>query len=437
MSEVAMSEADAHEPLIGELLARDPEVARSILARYGPETLAAMLATRTPDSALRLLGVLDPPRIAHILEHMPSEAAGRLLMAASPRRVVAWLRALPQSRCDALVNRLPSAAARELRRLLDLPPESVLLLLENPPLRLPSSGRVADARWRLADAGPLGSRLYLVDDRGRLDGRIDLVDLAMAHDDEPLASLAAPVEYAVPATADRESVLARLEQSELPSVPVVDDDRQLLGVVRSSTLLKTAGEVASIDMQTMVGAGRDERALSSAWLAVRKRHGWLQINLLTAFLAASVVGLFESTIAAYTALAVLLPVVAGQSGNAGAQALAVTMRGLALREVGISAWLRILTKEARVGLINGIGVALTTGLGVWAWSASLGLAMIICTSMILSLVIAGIAGASIPVLLTRLGQDPATSSSILLTTVTDVAGFFSFLGIATALSGML
>jgi magnesium transporter len=150
-----------------------------------------------------------------------------------------------------------------------------------------------------------------------------------------------------------------------------------------------------------------------------------------------VVGIFEDTIARFTALAVLLPVVAGQSGNAGAQALAVTMRGLALREIGLRHWLRVTTKESVVGLLNGIGIAATTAIGVYVWSGNYGLSLVIAVSMVLSMVAAGIAGALVPIGLKRVGQDPATSSSIILTTVTDIAGFFSFLGIATALAGML
>jgi magnesium transporter len=193
----------------------------------------------------------------------------------------------------------------------------------------------------------------------------------------------------------------------------------------------------SLDMQTMVGASADERALSPALFAVRKRLPWLQINLLTAFLAAAVVGLFEGVIAKVTALAILLPVVAGQSGNAGAQALAVTMRGLVLREVGVRQWPRVVMKEAAVGLINGLAVATTTAIGVFIWSRSMGLVLVIVLSMIISMVAAGLAGALVPIVLRRMGQDPATASSIILTTVTDVTGFFSFLGIATLLIAQL
>jgi magnesium transporter len=164
---------------------------------------------------------------------------------------------------------------------------------------------------------------------------------------------------------------------------------------------------------------------------------WLEINLLTAFAAASVVGAFEGTIAKYTALAVLLPVVAGQSGNAGMQALAVTMRGLALREIRPRHWPRLIVKEAGVGIINGIAVALTTMLGVFFWSHSYGLVLVIGVAMVMSMVIAGLSGALVPVVLKALRQDPATSSSIVLTTFTDCGGFLSFLGLATLLSSLL
>ena len=145
----------------------------------------------------------------------------------------------------------------------------------------------------------------------------------------------------------------------------------------------------------------------------------------------------EGIIAKFTALAVLLPIVAGQSGNTGAQALAVTMRGLALREIRPRHWLRVTFKEVNVAFFNGIAVALTTSLGVYVWSRSIGLALVIGISMIISMVAAGLSGAVIPMILLAFGQDPAQSSSIILTTVTDVVGFFSFLGLATLLASML
>ena len=153
--------------------------------------------------------------------------------------------------------------------------------------------------------------------------------------------------------------------------------------------------------------------------------------------ASAVVAMFEGLIAQFTALAVLLPVVAGQGGNAGAQALAVTVRGLALREIGARELPRLLTKELATGVANGLALAVVCGAGVYLWSGSPGLALVIASAMALSMPAAGLAGALVPMVLTRLGQDPATASSIILTTVTDVTGFLTFLGIALALSFML
>jgi len=264
-----------------------------------------------------------------------------------------------------------------------------------------------------------------------------VTDLINAESDQTVGSLATPVRAAMQVMDPREDVVAKLEEYKLEEVPVVNLEGEFIGVIRHSALLDALKESTVDSIGAMVGVSKDERALSSSWFAVMKRQPWLQINLLTAFLAASVVGLFEGTIAKVTALAVLLPVVAGQSGNAGSQALAVTMRGLFLREISLRHWAPVLRKEVMAGLINGVGIAITCGIGVFIWSQKIGLVLVITTSMIIAMVAAGIAGALVPILLMRFGQDPAVASSIILTTVTDIAGFFSFLGIATLLMAML
>jgi magnesium transporter len=279
--------------------------------------------------------------------------------------------------------------------------------------------------------------VFLVDQAGLLVGVVRLQDLALASPGEPLRELVRREVASLQAMAPRAEVVELLDKRRLSSVPVVDFEGRLVGVIRHDALVDAAREELSVDIQKMVGVGKEERALSPASLAIRKRLPWLQINLGTAFLAASVVGIFENTIAKFTALAVLLPVVAGQSGNTGAQALAVTMRGLALREIRPRQWVRLSIKEMSVAFFNGVAVALTTALGVYVWSRSTGLALVIGVSMVISMVAAGLAGACIPMVLISLGQDPAQASSIILTTVTDIVGFFSFLGIATLLAGML
>jgi len=259
----------------------------------------------------------------------------------------------------------------------------------------------------------------------------------IANEDDKLSNLLKPITATVTDMTTKDEVIDIVRKLPIHDLAVVDTDNKLIGVIDSSGLLESIQDDAYSDLQTMVGVSKDERALSPFFFSVRKRLPWLEVNLLTAFLAASVVGLFEGLISQFTALAVLLPVVAGQSGNAGAQALAVTMRGLTLREVTSKKWLLLAMKEIRVGFLSGVCVALTCALGVYIWSQNIGLCLVISISMVLAMTIACISGAMVPIILKKLGQDPAQSSSIILTTVTDVAGFFAFLGIATLLSNML
>jgi magnesium transporter len=277
----------------------------------------------------------------------------------------------------------------------------------------------------------------VVTPEGQLRGTIATVEVLLASDDTRLTSLRIKGTPAIEAFASRAEVLEILERQRLAALPVIDVTGRPVGALSQRALALVAEQNVAADMQTMVGASRDERALSSAAFAVRRRLPWLQINLLTAFLAAAVVGLFEGTIAQFTALAVLLPVVAGQSGNTGAQALAVTMRGLTLHEIGLRHWRSVAIKEATVGFVNGLAVAVPTMLGVYLWSRSAGLSAVIGLAMVLSMTIAGIAGACVPMALRASGQDPAQSSSIVLTTVTDVSGFLSFLGLATLFARLL
>jgi len=242
---------------------------------------------------------------------------------------------------------------------------------------------------------------------------------------------------AVSVHATRHEVVDALNEKRVATLPVVDNEYRLVGLIRYRALVAAAEAEATMTLQTMVGVSKEERALSKVSFAIHQRLPWLEINLATAFLAAFVVGLFQDTIARYTALAVLMPVVAGQTGNSGMQALAVTMRGLALREFRLSQWPRILTKELGVGLLNGFAVALTTTFGVVLWSRSLGLAVVIGLAMLMAMTLAGMAGAAVPLILKGLRQDPAQSSSIVLTTVTDVTGFLTFLGLATIFASAL
>jgi magnesium transporter len=369
---------------------------------------------------------------------MPDELLKQALHALDPGVLAVSLPRISDDSRDRCLKLLPRRAEAEVRRLMDYPPGSAGRVMDS---RIPSfrgEQTAAVTLDQLRQSKPKDLRqLFIVDSERRLTGTVDIQDLMIAEPGDLLKEIARAPSAAVSPFDDREDVAERLRDYHADVLPVIDIHGRLIGAIRHEALLKTLEEAASVDIQMMVGAGREERALSPPGFAVRKRLPWLEINLATAFLAAAVVGIFESTIARFTALAVLLPVVAGQSGNAGAQALAVTMRGLALREISTRHWFRVLFKETRVGIVNGLAIAATTGLGVLVWSRNFGLALVISIAMILSMVTAGVAGALIPIALTRMGQDPAQSSTIVLTTVTDVAGFMSFLGIATLLSQLL
>ena len=387
--------------------------------------------------AVPLMERLAPNIAAAVLEEMSPDSQRHVIAGMEPMRVVAVLGWLGDTPREALLALLEPGLAAELRMMAEYPPETAGRLMDPRAAGFRPGTTVQQARTRLRAARTRRiSDVFFTDDEQKVTGTVSLQQLALA---EPHALVETLVEPAVMVQAidPQEEVVELFTKGRLASLPVVDFEGRLIGVIRHDTLAKTAQEDAAADMLSMVGASRQERALSPVSFAVRKRLPWLQINLATAFLAASVVGVFEGTIARFTALAVLLPVVAGQSGNTGAQALAVTMRGLAMREIRIGQWLRVVRKEAGVALLNGIAVALTTSLGVLVWSRSTGLALVIGSSMVLSMLAAGIAGVLVPIGLTRIRQDPAQSSSIILTTVTDIVGFASFLGIATLLAGML
>ena len=373
-----------------------------------------------------------------VFTELPEYVAIELLAELEPARSTTLLSRLDGDVREHYLGLLNKQVADEIKAMLNYPLDSAGRLMDPRVVAFSADLTAEEALMRLRKSKKRGLReLYLLDDYDRLQSRVDIQDIALAEPEETLSSISRKIIDVVQDIASQEEVIEKMQQEQITDLPVVGFNGNLLGVIVQSKLAVAMEYESTLDMQTMVGASRDERALSTARFAVLKRLPWLQINLLTAFLAASVVGLFEGTIAKYTALAILLPVVAGQSGNAGAQALAVTMRGLVLREISLRHWTKVVFKEFNVGLMNGIAVAATTAIGVYFWSKSLGLVLVIVLSMIISMIAAGLAGALVPIILQKLGQDPATSSSIILTTITDVVGFFSFLGIATLLSSML
>ncbi len=426
------------QALLRHFVHHHPVDAATNLDVHPPAEVARILSMAPARDAAVVLARLRSEQAASVLEVLPKEGGTDVLQAMDPGRAAAALSRLDRDVRMAWLERLPAAMAKELTELMHYDVDTAGGLMDPRVLMFRPDSLVREVLNRLRTHPETRVYdVYAVDDEGRIAGSAPLQELAVADPKVKLGTLLRPAPAVVRATASKSEVVEVLEQQKLASLPVVDFDGRLLGVIRHGALVTAAAEEATVDLQTMVGASKDERALSPISFAVRKRLPWLHINLATAFLAAAVVGLFEGTIARFTALAVLLPVVAGQSGNTGAQALAVTMRGLALREVRLRHWFGIAAKEVTVGAVNGVAIGIVTALGVFVWSQSVGLAGVIGIAMVMSMVIAGFAGASVPMILSSLGQDPAQASSIILTTVTDVMGFLSFLGLATLAASLL
>ena len=287
--------------------------------------------------------------------------------------------------------------------------------------------------------------LYVTKRDGTLQGVLNMRDLLLASPRDPIEPLIRRDVVSVPDTIESEEVVQLMRDRKFLAIPVVDFDGRLVGVVRHAEALQAGQEAAFEDLQKIVGAGANERAMSPVSVVIKSRLPWLYVNLLTAFMAAAVVGVFEGIIAQVAALAVLLPVVAGQGGNTGSQSLAIVMRGLALREIVPGTKKRLIIKELLGGAINGIAVAIVTAAAVLAWrqlagdtvQASVGLSLVIGLAMVVNMAAAAISGAVIPLILQAMGRDPAQSASIFLTTVTDIVGFASFLGFAAAFMPMI
>jgi magnesium transporter len=433
-----VSVTETSQTLTGEFIRLYPDQAAHILEELPPAETARLIEATAPSNASGLLERLNPRVAGAVLAELGDDATRAAFKSLLPTKAAPILASLDNATRERKLALLDGRLADHLRELLTYPADTAGSLMDPRITAFDAELTVDDAlrRMRTFKEKELGA-IYLMDPDGKLAGSVPLGELVTAQPQTKLKDLVRGVPTAVVVTATREEIVESLASQRLATFPVVDLNQRLVGVIRYRALLAAAEAEASSDIQTMVGASRDETALSRVGFAVKRRLPWLQINLGTAFLAASVVGLFQGTIERYSALAVLMPVVAGQGGNSGMQALAVTMRGVILREVSIKDWPKLIFKEARVGILNGLGVGAVTMVSVYFWSHSPGLTLVIGVAMVMAMVIAGICGAMVPLALKAFGQDPAQSSSIVLTTFTDCGGFLSFLGLATLLSGLL
>ena len=280
---------------------------------------------------------------------------------------------------------------------------------------------------------------YVVDAENRLLGVIAMRELLLANPTQRLHELMIRNPFSLHPDLPTEEAVQKVLYRHYPIYPVCDDDGRLVGLLRGFTLFEEQIEEMAATPGKMVGV-QEEEIFSSPWqLSLKNRHPWLQVNLLTAFVAATVVGYFEDTIDQVVALAIFLPVLSGQSGNTGCQALAIALRGITLGELKPQHAFALISKEAWLGLLNGTIIGVVAGLamyGVTTWqgnSSSLGLGIVVFLAMAASCVISGVSGAVVPLVLKKLGADPATASSIIVTTATDVVSIAFLLGLATVL----
>lgn len=391
----------------------------------------ADLAHRTPrDSARLLVPVGHAEAIAQLQGLRPAAAVDVLDAMEMEQRAMVLAAASPQLRAQWSMN-------------LAWPPETIGRLMETPAAVFPPTRTVAESIEELRERVKQVFITYgfIVDDAGVLVGVITFRDLLLSERKATLGEIMLTSPFALHPETDLQDAMKQVVNRHFPVYPVVDDAGRLVGEVRGQVMFEERVIDISLQAGTMVGLAEEER-LTTPWKrSLKFRHPWLQLNLLTAFVAAAVVGVFQGTIDRLVILAMFLPVLAGQSGNTGCQALAVTLRGMTLGEMKKGTERALVTKEALLGLLNGSFVGISAGLGMFLVARAqsnpnaITLALSVWLAMIGSCVISGLSGALIPLTLRRLGADPATASSIFLTTATDVASMGMLLSLATILVG--
>jgi len=394
--------------------------------------ISELVALVKPQRPLNIINILHDETdlvIAKVLEQLPQPMVLRVL------------HHLPGKRSQAIVDSFDFEAGQQWSVTLQYPEDSIGRLMCKPHAVFSPEITVKEAITEIRD---LVSRMmitygYVVDADNQLIGLLVMRDLMLASPHQPLSEVMQTHLFSLHPEAPVADAMAAMVRRHYPVYPVCDDENRLIGTLNGDVLFGEYTFHLSAQSGQMVGVEKEEH-LKTSWVrSLRMRHPWLQLNLLTAFMAAYVVGIFEDTIAQVVLLAVFLPVLAGQSGNTGCQSLAVTLRGMTLGESDHYSMRNILQKEALLGLFNGILVGITAGAGMLAYAmmsnnpdAQL-LAFVVFLAMVGSCTISSISGVLVPFTLKRLGADPATASSIFLTTSTDVASMGMFLWLATVL----
>ena len=431
--------------------AADVEALRGLVGDLHEADLGAVLEALKPELRPRLVELLgihfdysaltevDDAVREGILEEMPPAQVAEGVRELESDDAVAILEDLPKEEQAEILEQLPQLERVALARSLDYPEKSAGRRMQTEFIAVPLAWNVGQAIDYMRETAELPEHfyeLYVADDNHRFLGAVPLDRLLRSKRPVPVSDLMEAERRLVRAGDDQEEVARLFQRYDLVAAPVVDTDDRLVGVITFDDVADVIEEEAEEDIKALGGVTRDEELSDSVWTIARGRFNWLLVNLATAFLASSVLGLFEGQLQKMVALAVLAPIVASQGGNATTQTMTVAVRALATQDLSdANAW-RVITRELLVGLLNGIAFAVITGIAAYVWFQVPGLGVVIGLAMICNLIAAAAGGILIPLALHRLRVDPAVASSPFVTTVTDVVGFFSFLSIATLWFGL-
>jgi magnesium transporter len=411
-TELSDKEREAAFSLLAD---RNGRLAMEAVSELGPEAGAALLGTRSAEEIAKLAQEIPSDDAAALIDYLPEDLSAAVLDLMRPKE-------------SGVVENLLEYAEQTAGRIMN---PHVFALIE-------------DMTVGEAIAEIQGNRdvemvfyLYVVDDRRHLVGVVSLRRLLLVSPETPLKRIMTADLISARVDMDQEEVARQVAAYNLLAIPVVDEENKLVGIITVDDVIDVIKDEATEDIYRLAGVVGDERVFTPAPESLRKRLPWLGVNLGTAFLAASVVGAFTGTIDALPVLAVFMPIVAGMGGNAATQTLTVIVRGIALGELAWANSRKALMKEAVVGIGNGFALGLVAALVAWATKGDPVLGLVLGAAMIINMFVAATAGVLVPLGLRAVNVDPALASSVFITTLTDVAGFFSFLGLATVFARYL
>jgi magnesium transporter len=426
---------DAHEPTQVRALVDDleaPDLA-DLIELLEPEQRVGLIQALGPDFDFEALTQVDEKVRDQLSEALPNDVLAKAVTELDSDDAAYLIEGLEADDQKEILDQLPQGERAALQRNLLYPEETAGRLMQADFVAVPpfwTVGHVIDFARDTEDLPDTFSEIFVVDPGFHLLGSVDISRLLRSKRDLTVDKIMDTDRHIVLATADQEAVARQFERYGLMAAPVVDKNDRLVGVVTVDDVVEVIEQEADEDAKLLAGVG-DERLSDSVREIAPPRFSWLFVNLFTAILASAVIALFDTTIESMVALAVLMPIVASMGGNAGTQTMTVAVRALATKELNPANIVRVVVRETAVGLLNGLAFALIMALIAVAWFGTEQLGLVIAAAMVVNMLAAALAGIFIPLALDRMGFDPAVASTVFVTTVTDVVGFFSFLGLAT------